>query len=302
MTIHTENKSNILGTYPFSLLDIDGLSEMWQKIYNPYLDLIESKISKSKNDSITTFRNHNFALKNESRQRIADLIIISELEEQNSNPVSKSLRNNLNKPKEKIEDQYSDVVEKENFAFKITFVFANKKTQPLKLFQMLKLSEEVKKYTQLLHKKELKQYSKIIPQIIFISLFGYEISIGDYLRDNLHGKLHRNISTMVVPPIDNKLWNNYLVEIPIEGYDNYEKYKWGLNFDDYQALKNKGAINQYQIKQMEVHYKDLKESKELSEYNYQQLKMWSDALSIISSSELLDIRNSRKMMKELVIE
>jgi len=302
MTIHTENKSNILGKYPFSLLDIDSSSEMWQIIYNPYIDLIESKISKSKNDSITTFRNHNFALKNESRKRIADLIIISELEEQNSNPVSKSLRNNLNKPKEKIEDQYSDVVEKENFAFKITFVFANKKTQPLKLFQMLKLSEEVKKYTQLLHKKELKQYSKIIPGIIFISLFGFEISIGDYLRDNLHGILQRNISIMVVPPIDDKLWNNYIVGNSIEDNNNDKKDKWGLSFNDYKKLRKNGSVNQHQINKMETFYKDLKESQDISEYNYQQLNIWSDILSIENSPTLLDISNSRKMIKEQVIE
>ncbi|MHA2282204.1 MAG: hypothetical protein ACXAC5_15280 [Promethearchaeota archaeon] len=302
MTIHTESKSNILRNYPFSLLDMDGLSEMWRKIYNPYIDLIESKILLSKNDSISTFRNYNFALKNEIKQRIADLIVISELEEKISNPVSRSSINDLNKSKEKIEDEYSDVLEKENYKLNITFVFTNKKIQPLKLIQILKLSDEVKKYTQLLHKKQLKQYSKIIPQIIFISLFGYEISIGDYLRDNLHGKLHRNISILVVPPIDNKLWNNYLVEISIEGDDNYEKYKWGLSFDEYKTLKKNGAVNQYQVNKMETHYRDLKESKELSKYNYQQLKMWSDTLSIKNSSELLDIGNSRKMMKELVIE
>ncbi|MHA1933145.1 MAG: hypothetical protein ACW96X_11425, partial [Promethearchaeota archaeon] len=88
MTIQVESKSNILGNYPFSLLDIDGLSEMWEKIYNPYIDLIESKILLSKNDSISTFRNYNFALKNEINPRIADLVVISELEEKISNPVS----------------------------------------------------------------------------------------------------------------------------------------------------------------------------------------------------------------------
>ena len=299
MTIHTENESNVLGKYPFSLLDIDSSSEMWQKIYNPYLDLIESKISKSKNDSITTFRNYNFALKNESQKRIADLIIISELEERNSNPVSKSLKDDLNKPKEKIEDQYSDAVEKENYTFKITFIFANKKTRPLKLFQVLKLSDEVKKYTQLLHKKELKQYSKVIPEIIFISLFGFEIPISAYLRDNLHGKLHRNILIMVVPPINNKLWNNYIVGNSIE--DN-KKDKWGFSFDDYKNLKKNGAVNKNQINKMETHYRDLKESKDLTDHNDQQLNIWSDILSIENSSTLLDLSNSRQMIKELVIE
>jgi len=301
MTIQTENNSNILRKYPFSLLDMDGSSEMWHGIYNTYIDLIENKINLLKNDSISIVRNFDFALNNEIRKRIADLVII-EVEEKISNPVSKSSRNNLNKPLEKIEDQYSDEVEKENYNLKITFVFTNKKLRPLKLIQMLKLSDEVQKYTQLLHKKEFKQYSKIIPQIIFISLFGFEIPIGGYLRDNLHGKLNRNISIMVVPPIDNMLWNNYLVEISKESNSNYEKQIWGLTFDDYKTLKKNGTANQFQVNKMETYYSDLKESKEISEYNYEQLDIWSDVLSIENSSTLLDIRNSRKMMKELVIE
>jgi hypothetical protein len=279
---------------------MDGFSEMWQKIYNPYIDLIENKINKSKNDLIKTIRNHNFAFKNELKQRIADLVIISKLENQTSNPVSKNSRNKVNKSIEKIEDQYFNGVEKLDYNLKITFVFANKKIQPLKLIQVLKLSDEVKKYTQLLHKKDLKQYSKIIPQIIFISLFGFEIPIGDYLKDNLHGILHRNISIMVVPPIDNKLWNNYLVGNSMEGNDN--KDKWGLSFDDYKNLRKNGAVNQNQVNKMETYYKDLKESKDLSEYNFQQVNIWSDVLSIKNSSTLLDIINSRKIIKELVIE
>ncbi|MFX1374181.1 MAG: hypothetical protein ACFFA0_00065 [Promethearchaeota archaeon] len=300
MTIHTESKSNILRNYPFSILDMDGLLETWEKIYHPYIDAIESKIIISQNDFISTFRNHNFAFNNAFQQRIVDLIII-ELEEQISNPVSKNSGNNLNISMERIEDQYSDVVEKENYNLKITFVFTNKKIQPLKLIQMLKLSSEVKKYTQLLHKKEFKQYSRIIPQTIFISLFGFEISIGEYLKNNLHGKLNRNILIMVVPPIENILWNNYVVENSTEDDNIYEKDKWGLTFDDYKTLRNKGAANQYQVKKMETYYKDLRKSKEISKYNYQQLNLWSDVLSIKNSSKLLDVSNSRKMIKKLVI-
>ena len=300
MTIQTESQSNILRNYPFSLFDMDGLLVNWQKIYKPYIDLIESKISTSKNESIITFRNHNFA-SNKAKQRIADLII-SELEEKISDPVSNSSRNDVNKPKEKIEDQYSDGVEKENYNLKITFVFTNKKIQPLKLIQILKLSDEVKKYTQLLHKKELKQYSKIIPQIIFISLFGFETSIGDYLRNNLFGKLNKNISIIVVPPIDNKLWNNCFVEDSTEVNNNFKKDKWGLNLDNYKTLRKSGAANQQQVNKMESFYRDLRDSKEISEYNYQQLNIWSDVLSIKNSSTLLDVRNSRKIMNELVIE
>ena len=176
-----------------------------------------------------------------------------------------------------------------------TVIFTNKKKQQLKLIQMLKLSGEVKKFTQLLHKKVLKQYSKIDPQIIFVSLFGFETTVGDYLRDNLHGNLNENISILIVPPIDNKLWNNYFVKNSMEGNN-------GINIEDYNNLRKNGAANQMQIRKMETYYKDLIETKKISEHNSQQLNIWADALSINNSSTLLDVKNSRKKIKELVIE
>ncbi|MBY8991473.1 MAG: hypothetical protein KGD58_12020 [Candidatus Lokiarchaeota archaeon] len=302
MIVQTENNSNILRKYPFSLLDMDGSSEMWKGIYIAYIDLIENKINLLKNDSISIVRNFDFALNNEIRKRIAALVII-EVEEKISNPVSKTSTNILNKSREKIEDQYTDDVEKENLNLKITFVFTNRKLRPLKLIQMLKLSEEVKRYTQLLHLKKLKQYSNIIPQIIFISLFGFETTVEGFLRNNLHGKLNRNISTMVVPPIDDRLWNNYLIETSKDNNKEYEKRIWGLTFDDYKALKNNGTANQIQVKKMETYYSDLKESKEISDYNFHQLDIWADILSIKNSSTIMDLKNSRRMMiEEQVIE
>ncbi|MFX1569095.1 MAG: hypothetical protein ACFFCV_12090 [Promethearchaeota archaeon] len=303
MKIQTENYSNVLRKYPFSLFEMDGSLEMWQKIYSPYIDSIESKINISKNNSIRIFRNHNFAFDNEFQQRIANLII-NEVDKQISNSISKSSINNFEQREEKIriEDQYSDEVEKENNNLKITFVFTNNKIQPLKLIQLLKLTGEVKKFTQLLHKKEFKQYSKIIPQIIFISLFGFEASVGDYLRDNLHGKSNRNISILVVPPIDNKLWNNYFIKNSMEGNNDYKKHNSGINFEEYNNLRKNGAANQLQVKRMETYYNDLRETKEISEHNSQELNIWADVLSINNSPTLLDLEKSRNKIKELLIE
>jgi hypothetical protein len=52
---------------------------------------------------------------------------------------------------------------------------------------------------------------------------------------------------------------------------------------------------------METYYEDLKDSKKHSDYNYQQLNMWFDILSINNCSTLLEIRNSRNLIKELEI-
>jgi len=296
-----ERNSFILRKYPFTLSDMDGPWEIWQNIYEPYIDLVENKLIKSKNGSLRIFRNYDFALNRAYHQRIADLVIY-EVEEQISKSISQRSENNFKNLPEKIEDQYSDEVEKENTALKITFVFTNKKMHQLKLIELLKLSNEVKKFTQLLHQKVYKQYSAINPQIIFISLFGFETKLGDYLRNNLHGNIDKNISILIVPPMDNNLWNNYFVKDLIESKNEYKKHKSGISFNEYNNLRKTDAINKIQLKKMETYYKDLKETKRLSEYNSQQLNSWADTLSINNSSTLLDVINSREKIKELVIK
>ena len=74
MKIQTESYSNVLRKYPFSLFEMDGSLDLWQKIYSSYIDSIESKIIISKNNHIKTFRNHNFGFSNAIQQRIADIM------------------------------------------------------------------------------------------------------------------------------------------------------------------------------------------------------------------------------------
>ena len=274
------NYSDILGGYPFSLIDMDGSWETWQSIYSSYIDLIENKLISHKSNSLSlkTFRNYDFALEKAYYQRIADLVISEEEERQNSksNPInSKSNFHNKN----------IDEEENKLYNLKITFVFAHKKKEQLKLMQVLKLSNEVKIFTQSLHKNGFKRYNRISPQIIFISLYGYEESVGNYLRDNLHGDLGGTISILVAPPIDNNLWNNYFV-------NDTSETPQGINLNIYNNLKRNGAANQLQVKKMETHFKDLKETKKITDENSHQLNDWANILSINSCSKLLDVKNS----------
>jgi hypothetical protein len=292
--------ANILKNYPFSLFDIDGSREIWQNIYGPYIDLIEKKLNISDQSSIRIFRNYDFAVNSALHRRIADLVIL-EVEEQKSNPISNKSENSLNNKRVKIEDEYSDEIKQEKNNLKITFVFTNKKKQQLGLIQMLKLSDEVKKYTQLMHKKVLKQYSMIIPQIIFVSLFGFEKTVENYLKDNLHRNLNGSMSILVVPPIHYNLWNNNFVKKSIESNNGYKKHKSGMNFEDYNNLRKNGAANQFQVKKIESYYKGLMETNNISEYNTQQLNIWGDILSINKSSTLLNFKNSKTIIKKLII-
>jgi len=269
-----ENDPIILGKYPFSLIDMDGSWELWENIYGPYIDLVEDNLIVSKNGTLRTFRNYNFALDSAYHQRIADLITF-EIEEEISDPISNKSGNNIKKSYNKIEEQYSDEVEKKG-TFKINFVFTNKKRQELKLMQMLKLYDEVEKFTHLLHKEVLKQYSKIESQIIFISLFGFEATIEEHLRKNLCRNLNGNLSIIVIPPIDNNLWNNNFVTDSISGENDYNNHILGMNFEDFNRMRKNGAINRIQVKEMETYYEELMETKKSSEYNSQQIKLWSD--------------------------
>ena len=299
MKTNTENIPSFLINYPFSLLDIEGSLKVWQEIYNPYIDLIEDKINNLKKKSISIFRNHNFAFNNAVNKRIADLIVC-EIEERGSNPVSNKNVQNLNKQREIIEEKYSDVLEHENYNVKLTFILTHKRQHPLKLMQFLKLTGEVKNFTELLHKKEFKEYSEVIPQVILISLYGFEASIGEHLRDNPHGKLQKNISILVVPPIEKNLWNNYYLEKSMEGKDSYVKHKSGINFEDYNNLRKNGGANQYQVKNMENYYRDQMKSKRISDYNFQQVNFWTDILSINNPATLIDIKNSREKINKLI--
>jgi hypothetical protein len=288
------NYYDVLRKYHFSLIDIDGSWEIWYDIYEKYLDLIENNFITSKNTSFKIFRNYDFALDNAYSQRIADLIICEE--EHETNPAYKSSGRNFKKLSNNFQNQNLDEVENESGNLKLTFIFTHKKIKQLKLIQMLKLLEEIKTFTQLLHENLFKKYNHINPQLIFISLFGFEQRVGNYLKENLYGKLSGNISILAIPPIDNKLWHNYFVYNSLED-NEYSKSKSLDDLVKYNTLKRCGAANQIEVRKMESHFQDRIQTKKVSEENSQQIKDWIDILSINDYSKLLDVKNSREKIQ-----
>ncbi len=285
------NYNDGLRKYHFSLVDIDGSWESWHDIYHHYIDLLENKFITVKNNSLKVFRNYDFALQNAYSQRIADLIISEE--EKSSGTPFKRINNNFQK-------QNLDEVKKEAGNLKITFIFAHKRKSQLRLIQMLKLLEEVKNFTHLMHKKDFKRYNHIYPQIVFISLFGFEQSVGNYLRNNLYGELSETISILTIPPIEHKIWHNYFVYNSLEEND-YINSQSDVNLAKYNILRRNGRANKNAIIKIESEYHDLVESKRVSDQNSQQLNEWGDILSIDNCSKLLDVTNSREKIQRAII-
>lgn len=285
----TYDYNDVLGKYPFSLTDIDGSWEIWYNIYHQYIELLENKFIVVKNNSPKIFRNYDFALENAYFQRIVDLVI-SEEEKSSGRPFKNTLNNiqNLNDVKEEANN------------LKITFIFTHKKKAPLKLIQMLKLLEEVKRFTHLIYKKDLRGYNYINPQIIFISLFGFEQSIVNYLRSNLYGKLSKTLALLTIPPIEDKIWHNYFVYSSLEE-NEYTNSQSSINLAKYNNLRRNGAANKNAITKIESQYHDLNASKKASDQNYKQLNEWADILSIDDCSKLLDVINSREKIQRIII-
>ena len=289
------NYDDVLRKYPFSLIDIDGSWEIWYDIYDKYIDLIENNFITSKKTSPKTFRNYDFALDNAYSQRIADLIMYEV--EQNSNPAYKSSGRNFKKVHNNFQTQALDEEEKNSCNLKITFIFTHKKRSQLRLIQMLKLLEEVKIFTQLLHEKVFRHYDNIYPQLIFISLFGFEQRVGNYLKDNLYGILSRNISVLAVPPIDNKLWHNYFVNNSLEE-NEYTKSQSLIYLKTYNNLKRSGGVKQSEVRKMESKFQEILETKRVSAENSQEINDWIDILSINDYPKLMDIKNSRERIQK----
>ncbi len=285
------NYSDALSKFPFSLSDIDGSWELWNDVYDQYIEQIENKFINMNNNSIKTFRNYDFAIENTYSQRIADLIITEE--EKISNPTLTNSGRTIKNLHDNLKDPYLEEVEKGTHNLKITFVFAHKKKEQLKLIQMLKLIGEVKIFTQLMQKKEFRRYNHIYPQIIFISLFGFEERVGNYLKDNLYGNLSERLLILTLPPIANKVWHNYFVFNSMEE-NEYIKSQSLTNLAKYNKIRSNSGVNQIEVRKMESQYNDIVETKKVSEQNSQQLIDWVDILSVNNCSDLLDVKISRE--------
>ena len=283
--------SDLLSKYPFSLSDIDGSWETWYDVYDQYLNLVETKFIKNKNNSLKTFRNYDFASENSFSQRIADLII--EEEETISNPILMKSRRRIKTLQERTQDKALDNLENDKHNLNIIFLFAHKKKEPLTLIQMLKLLGEVKTFIKLQQKKDRKRYKHIHSQIIFISLFGFEQRIGDYLKNNQFGNLSESQSILTIPPINNQLWHNYFL-FNIKEENEYTKSQSITNLTKYNKIRSNFNANRPELRKMESQYNDIVESKKVSENNYQEVNDWEEILCVKSCSELLDIINSRE--------
>ncbi len=251
--------------FPFSINHIDGKWEEWDKIYHPYIELIENNIRTTDVENTEVYRNYNFAFKNDIFQRIIDLLIISTKE---SHPETN------NKVTEEINP----------YDYEITFIYCNRTSKPFKYINLLKFVNEIKAFSEKFKNDKKNKCNNIRSQLILVSLFGYDLQIKEYLRNHLIGETDYIIPLIVVPPINNEVWHNF-----IENEDLTSQKR-----TDLETIIRIGSKKQVSpsyrnnmVKAAKSEYALIKERAKMVKFDIDFLNKWCWMLNVSKSKEIL---------------
>ena len=246
------NYEDKLLKYPFSLTGNFDINEDWYASYSDNLDLIERNIIKYGVNQSRIFRYYDFAKNSETFQRIFDLIVISD------------------KLVKKIDDN----------VYWLLFYYSNKSQEKFKLLNLVKLFDEIKKYSKVLQKTMKKRDLIIKPALIILSVNGFENSVSKYLRNHLYGEFEYIIPIFMIPPNKEKIWHNLTEDRTESAELTKRKDVIKLNVNRYRNINNPAA---HRTDHIEVELKRLSDIKKrilLVERHSNLIKFFSENLSI----------------------
>ena len=251
--------------FPFSLIQTDGKWEEWDEIYFPYIELIENKIIKTDVENRKVYRNYNFAFESDSFQRLIDLSIITRL-----------------KTNSEIKNQVTE--EANPYDYEIMFIYCNRTAKPFRYMNLLKFVNEIKSFSEKFKKNKKNKCNNIKSQLILISQFGYDLEIKDYLRTHLIRETDYIIPIIMVPPIDNKVWHNF-----IENEDSKPQKQNEL--ENIIRIGNKEQVStsyrNNMVKSAKSQYTEIIERNKLVKLETDFLSKWHDILDVSKSTEIL---------------
>lgn len=251
--------------FPFSINHIEGNWEEWEKIYFPYIELIENNIIKTNDKDTKVYRNYNFALKSDTYQRIIDLLIITTKE-------SKAETN----PK------WTEDINP--YDYEITFIYCNRMSKPFNYMSLLKFVNEIKSFSEKFKNDHKNECNNIRTQLILISLFGYDLEIKNYLRTHLIREVDYTIPLMVVPPFKNEVWHNFI---------EYEaiKPKKRNELENIIRIGNREQVSpsyrNNMVKSAKSEYEQIIERDKLVKLDDSFIEKWHWILNVSKSAEIL---------------
>ena len=271
---HKINFSDDIMKFPFSTNHIEGKWEEWDKIYFPYIELIENNIIKDNIENTKLYRNYNFALKSDSFQRIIDLVIIT----------TKTTDSELS----------NQVTEEINpYDYEITFIYCNRTSKPFKYMNFLKFVNEIKSFSEKFRNDKKNKCHNIRSQLILVSLFGYDLGIKDYLRTHLVREIDYTIPLMLVPPFngDDEVWHNF---IEYEGLKPQKRNE----LENIIRIGNKEQVSpsyrNNMVRSAKSEYELILERDKLVKFDNDFLNKWHWILNVSTSTEILKTNKDNK--------
>ena len=273
------NFSDDIMKFPFSIVHVEGKWEEWEKIYFPYIELIENNIIKTNVKNTKVYRNYNFALKSDTFQRIIDLLIIT----------TKKSNSELN----------NQITEEINpYDYEITFIYCNRKAKPFKYMNLLKFVNEIKSFSEKFRNDKKNKCNNIRSQLILISQYGYDLEIKDYLRKHLVRETDYIIPLMVVPPINNEVWHNFVENKDLKSQKRNDLetiIRIGNNKQTSPSYRNN------MVKSAKSEYALIIERNKLIKFDNDFLSKWHRILEVSKSTETLKINKKNiNIVKERV--
>ncbi len=251
--------------FPFSLIQIDGKWEEWDKIYFPYIELIENKIIKTNIENTKVYRNYNFAFQSDTFQRLIDLLIITTIETNS--------------------ETANQVTEEINpYDYEITFIFCNRTTKPFKYMNLLKFVNEIKSFSEKFKNNKKNKCNNIKSQLILISQKGYDIEIKKYLRSHLIRETDYIIPLMCIPPINAEVWHNFIE------YEDLKSQKRN-ELENIIRIGNREQVSHSyrnnMVKSAKSEYNQIIERNKMVKLDNDLLSKWHDILNVSKSTEIL---------------
>jgi hypothetical protein len=251
--------------FPFSINHIDGKWEEWDKVYFPYIELVENNIIKINEKDTKVYRNYNFALKSDTFQRVIDLLIVT-TKESKSDPKIQGTED-LNP-----------------YDYEITFIYCIRTSKPFTYMNLLKFVNEIKSFTEKFKNDKKNECNNIKTQLILISLFGYGVEIKNYLRTHLVREVDYTIPLMCIPPINNEVWHNFIEYKALKPQKRNE-------LENIIRIGNREQVSpsyrNNMVKSAKSEYEQIIERDRLVKFDDKFVEKWHSILNVSKSAEML---------------
>jgi hypothetical protein len=273
---HIIDISDEIMKFPFSINHIDGKWEEWDKIYFPYIELIENNIIKTNEKDTKVYRNYNFALKSDTFQRVIDLLIVTTKE-------SNSELNN------------QGTEEINPYDYDITFIYCNRMFKPFTYMSLLKFVNEIKSFSEKFKNDKKNKCNNIRSHLILISIFGYDLEIKDYLRTHLIREVDYTIPLMLLPPINDEVWHNFIE------YEDLKPQKRN-ELENIIRIGNREQVSpsyrNNMVKSAKSEYAQIIERDKLIKFDNDFLNSWYWILDVSKSKEILNVNKDKEELEK----